>query len=100
MQRFNVLHRYASQVAAMDLGYAGGLEAVLAAKPKVAILLGADQGALKRTDLPNDCLVIYIGTLCPHLSTIPNYHPSPPLQSPYLLRMGACGVFCCCFSFN
>ncbi len=45
----------------MDLGYTGGLDEVKAAKPKVAILLGADQGALTRADLPEDCMVIYIG---------------------------------------
>ncbi|KAM7538342.1 hypothetical protein Aperf_G00000065485 [Anoplocephala perfoliata] len=60
-RRFNVLHRYASQVAALDLGYTAGLKGLRAAKPKIAILLGADQGALTRADLPEDCIVIYIG---------------------------------------
>ncbi|KAL5961603.1 NADH-ubiquinone oxidoreductase 75 kDa subunit mitochondrial, partial [Taenia solium] len=60
-RRFNVLQRYASQVAAMDLGYIPGLDALQAAQPKVAILLGADQGHLNRAHLPEDCMVIYIG---------------------------------------
>lgn len=62
-RHFNVLHRYASQVAALDLGYTPGLEGLRASKPKVAILLGADQGQLSRADLPEDCMVIYIGVL-------------------------------------
>ena len=32
---------------------------MVAAKPKVVWLLGADSGALKREDLPADCFVIY-----------------------------------------
>lgn len=60
-RRFNVLHRYASQVAALDLGYTAGLEGLRAAHPKIAILLGTDQGVLTRADLPEDCMVIYIG---------------------------------------
>merc|ERR1740131_24604 len=40
----NVLHRVASQVAALDLGYKPGVDAVREAKPKVLWLLGADAG--------------------------------------------------------
>jgi len=57
----NTLHRVASQVAALDLGYSAGVAEVVAAKPKVLWLLGADSGALKREDLPEDCFVIYQG---------------------------------------
>jgi len=57
----NTLHRVASQVAALDLGYGAGVADVVAAKPKVLWLLGADSGALKREDLPADCFVIYQG---------------------------------------
>jgi NADH dehydrogenase (ubiquinone) Fe-S protein 1 len=57
----NTLHRVASQVAALDLGYGAGVAEVVAAKPKVLWLLGADSGALKREDLPEDCFVIYQG---------------------------------------
>merc|ERR1712037_907547 len=57
----NTLHRVASQVAALDLGYGAGVAEVVAAKPKVLWLLGADSGALKREDLPEDCFIIYQG---------------------------------------
>ena len=57
----NVLHRVASQVAALDLGYNPGVAEVRQAKPKVLWLLGADAGAITREDLPEDCFVIYQG---------------------------------------
>ncbi|KAG0711003.1 NADH-ubiquinone oxidoreductase subunit, mitochondrial [Chionoecetes opilio] len=57
----NVLHRVASQVAALDLGYAPGVSKVRNAPPKVLYLLGSDEGAITREDLPADCLVIYQG---------------------------------------
>jgi len=57
----NVLHRVASQVAALDLGYKAGVTEALAAKPKVLWLQGADAGALTRDDIPEDCFVIYLG---------------------------------------
>lgn len=55
----NVLHRVASQVAALDLGYAPGVSKIRNAPPQVLYLLGADEGAITREDLPKDCLVIY-----------------------------------------
>ncbi|XP_038153316.1 NADH-ubiquinone oxidoreductase 75 kDa subunit, mitochondrial-like [Cyprinodon tularosa] len=57
----NVLHRVASQVAALDLGYKAGVEAIRKNPPKVLLLLGADAGCITRADLPKDCLVIYQG---------------------------------------
>merc|ERR1719166_551338 len=57
----NVLHRVASQVAALDLGWKAGVAEVRAAKPKVLWLLGADAGAITREDLPEDCFIIYQG---------------------------------------
>uniref|UniRef100_A0A0P4WLN3 NADH-ubiquinone oxidoreductase 75 kDa subunit, mitochondrial n=1 Tax=Scylla olivacea TaxID=85551 RepID=A0A0P4WLN3_SCYOL len=57
----NVLHRVASQVAALDLGYTPGVSKVRNAPPQVLYLLGADEGAITREDLPADCLVIYQG---------------------------------------
>merc|ERR1711990_778309 len=57
----NVLHRVASQVAALDLGYKSGVAEAREAKPKVVWLLGADAGAITREDLPKDCFVIYQG---------------------------------------
>uniref|UniRef100_A0A4W4GTV3 NADH-ubiquinone oxidoreductase 75 kDa subunit, mitochondrial n=1 Tax=Electrophorus electricus TaxID=8005 RepID=A0A4W4GTV3_ELEEL len=57
----NVLHRLASQVAALDLGYKPGIEAIRKNPPKVLFLLGADAGCITRTDLPKNCFIIYQG---------------------------------------
>ena len=61
----NVLHRVASQVAALDIGYQAGVSSVLEAKPDVLYLLGADAGAVTRADLPPNAFVIYqVQLLC------------------------------------
>ncbi|KAJ8282161.1 hypothetical protein COCON_G00046800 [Conger conger] len=57
----NVLHRVASQVAALDLGYEPGVEAIRKNPPKVLFLLGADAGCITRQDLPKDSFIIYQG---------------------------------------
>ncbi|XP_046350051.1 NADH-ubiquinone oxidoreductase 75 kDa subunit, mitochondrial-like [Haliotis rufescens] len=57
----NVLHRVASQVAALDLGYKAGVDHIRQNPPKVLFLLGADEGAITREDLPKDCFVVYQG---------------------------------------
>ncbi|XP_036401001.1 NADH-ubiquinone oxidoreductase 75 kDa subunit, mitochondrial-like [Megalops cyprinoides] len=57
----NVLHRVASQVAALDLGYKPGVEAIRKNPPKVLFLLGADAGCITRQDLPKGSLIIYQG---------------------------------------
>lgn len=57
----NVLHKVASQVAALDLGYAPGVERIRELNPKVLLLLGADECAVERSDLPKDCFIIYQG---------------------------------------
>lgn len=57
----NVLHKVASQVAALDIGYTPGLDKIRECPPKVLYLLGADEGAISKSDLPNDCFVIYQG---------------------------------------
>ncbi|KAK5861042.1 hypothetical protein PBY51_022468 [Eleginops maclovinus] len=57
----NVLHRVASQVAALDLGYKPGVEAIRKNPPKVLFLLGADAGCITRQDLPRDSFIIYQG---------------------------------------
>uniref|UniRef100_A0A8C4Q6N9 NADH-ubiquinone oxidoreductase 75 kDa subunit, mitochondrial n=1 Tax=Eptatretus burgeri TaxID=7764 RepID=A0A8C4Q6N9_EPTBU len=57
----NVLHRVASQVAALDLGYKPGVDAIRKGSPKVLYLLGADAGAISHEDLPKDCFIIYQG---------------------------------------
>lgn len=61
----NVLHRVASQVAALDLGYKAGVDAIRSNPPKVLFLLGADEGTITREDLPKDCCIIYQGTFMP-----------------------------------
>ncbi|NXC63667.1 NDUS1 oxidoreductase, partial [Aleadryas rufinucha] len=57
----NILHRVASQVAALDLGFKPGVEAIRKNPPKVLYLLGADSGCVTRQDLPKDCFIIYQG---------------------------------------
>uniref|UniRef100_A0A8C5QU91 NADH-ubiquinone oxidoreductase 75 kDa subunit, mitochondrial n=1 Tax=Leptobrachium leishanense TaxID=445787 RepID=A0A8C5QU91_9ANUR len=57
----NVLHRVASQVAALDLGYKPGVDTIRRSPPKVLFLLGADAGTITRQDLPKDCFIIYQG---------------------------------------
>ncbi|CAL4088981.1 unnamed protein product, partial [Meganyctiphanes norvegica] len=57
----NVLHRVASQVAALDLGFTPGVADIRNNPPKVLFLLGADEGALTREDLAADTIVIYQG---------------------------------------
>lgn len=53
--------RVASQVAALDLGYKAGVDAIRNNPPKVLFLLGADAGCITRADLPKDSLIIYQG---------------------------------------
>jgi NADH dehydrogenase (ubiquinone) Fe-S protein 1 len=57
----NVLHRVASQVAALDLGYAPGAQKIRDTKPKVLFMIGADESVISRSDLAKDCFVIYQG---------------------------------------
>uniref|UniRef100_A0AAR2J0N3 NADH-ubiquinone oxidoreductase 75 kDa subunit, mitochondrial n=1 Tax=Pygocentrus nattereri TaxID=42514 RepID=A0AAR2J0N3_PYGNA len=57
----NVLHRVASQVAALDVGYKPGVEAIRKNPPKMLFLLGADAGCITRADLPKDSFIIYQG---------------------------------------
>ncbi|CAF4789936.1 unnamed protein product, partial [Rotaria socialis] len=56
---FSVLHRYASQVAALDLGYKPDVKSIIDLKPSLLYLFGADEGLIKRQDLPKDCYIIY-----------------------------------------
>ncbi|GLV43195.1 NADH dehydrogenase (ubiquinone) 75 kDa subunit [Carabus blaptoides fortunei] len=58
----NVLHRVASQVAALDLGYTPGVASIRDSQPKVLFMLGADEGAITRDDIPKDCFVVYLGS--------------------------------------
>uniref|UniRef100_A0A3Q3N6P8 NADH-ubiquinone oxidoreductase 75 kDa subunit, mitochondrial n=1 Tax=Mastacembelus armatus TaxID=205130 RepID=A0A3Q3N6P8_9TELE len=57
----NILHRVASQVAALDLGYKAGVDAIRKNPPKVLFLLGADTGCITRDDLPKNSLIVYQG---------------------------------------
>lgn len=57
----NVLHRVASQVAALDLGYKAGVDYIRQNPPKVLYLLGADEEVITKQDLPKDCFIIYQG---------------------------------------
>jgi len=59
---FNVLHKTASQVAALDLGYKPGVEHIQNNPPSLIFLMGADEGAITREMLPKNCCVVYIGT--------------------------------------
>lgn len=57
----NVLQRTASQGAALDLGYRPGPDSARQAKPSLLYLLGADEGAVTRQDLPANCFIVYQG---------------------------------------
>lgn len=54
-------YRVASQVAALDLGFKPGVEAIRKSPPKVLYLLGADSGCITRQNLTKDCFIIYQG---------------------------------------
>lgn len=60
---FSCVFRVASQVAALDLGYKPGVEAIRKNPPKLLFLLGADAGCITRQDLPKDSFIIYQGQL-------------------------------------
>ena len=48
-------------MAALDIGYKPGVNAIRENPPKVLFLLGADEGTITRADLPKDCFVVYLG---------------------------------------
>jgi len=48
-------------VAALDLGYKAGVESLRENPPKFLYLLGADEQAVTREDLPKDCFIVYQG---------------------------------------
>lgn len=50
-------------MAALDLGYKAGVESLRENPPKFLYLLGADEQAVTRDDLPKDCFIVYQG-LC------------------------------------
>lgn len=55
----NLLHREASRVGALDIGFTNLSKEVDATKPKFVYLLGADE--LKNSDIPKDAFVVYQG---------------------------------------
>lgn len=55
------MQRSASTVGALDVGYTSNIDDILAAKPKVVFLLGADAGLVTPDKLPIDCTIIYQG---------------------------------------
>jgi NADH dehydrogenase (ubiquinone) Fe-S protein 1 len=57
---FNVLQRWASQVAALDIGYKSNPSALQQLKPKVLYLLGADE-TVERNENLKDTFIIYQG---------------------------------------
>ena len=48
-------------MAALDLGYKAGVESLRENPPKFLYLLGADEQAVTREDLPKDCFIVYQG---------------------------------------
>jgi len=48
-------------VAALDIGYKAGVEALREKPPKFLYMLGADEQAITRDDLPKDCFIVYQG---------------------------------------
>jgi len=59
---FNVLHKYASQVGALDAGLTPGVQAIKDLKPKVLFMLGADEGKVNAEDLAPGAKIIYLGS--------------------------------------
>jgi len=57
--QFNVLHRKAAQVGALDLGYKSEGQVAALSEAKLVINLGADEGVFKKKDGQT---VVYIGT--------------------------------------
>ncbi|XP_067125344.1 NADH-ubiquinone oxidoreductase 75 kDa subunit, mitochondrial isoform X2 [Centruroides vittatus] len=57
----NILHRVASQVAALDIGYKPGIQYIRDNPPNVLYLLGADEGIITKNDIPENCFIIFQG---------------------------------------
>jgi len=55
------MHKSASTVGALDLGYKTGVDHIKGRKPDVIINLGADEGLITRDDLSSSGKIIYIG---------------------------------------
>lgn len=55
------MQRSASTVGALDVGATSTVDEVIASKPKVLFLLGADDNGITRDKLPADTIIIYQG---------------------------------------
>jgi NADH dehydrogenase (ubiquinone) Fe-S protein 1 len=56
------IFQWASQVAALDIGYKAGVQSIVQQKPKILFMLGADEGRIKREQLNSkESFVIYQG---------------------------------------
>ncbi|VEU19334.1 DEKNAAC100778 [Brettanomyces naardenensis] len=55
----NLLHRQASRVGALDIGFYAPSKSVSETKPKVVFLLGADE--MEASSIPKDAFVVYLG---------------------------------------
>jgi NADH dehydrogenase (ubiquinone) Fe-S protein 1 len=56
---FNLLHREASRVGALEVGFHNNSKAAAQTKPKFIYLLGADE--VRNQDIPSDAFVVYQG---------------------------------------
>uniref|UniRef100_A0A1I7XLG4 NADH-ubiquinone oxidoreductase 75 kDa subunit, mitochondrial n=1 Tax=Heterorhabditis bacteriophora TaxID=37862 RepID=A0A1I7XLG4_HETBA len=57
----NVLHRWASQVGALDIGYKAGVSAIRAKPVKFLYMLGADEGKITKQNLDPQAFIVYQG---------------------------------------
>ncbi|KAK6029453.1 NADH dehydrogenase, G subunit [Ostertagia ostertagi] len=57
----NILHRWAGQVGALDVGYQAGTAAIRKKPIKFLYLLGADEGKVTRQNLDPSAFVVYQG---------------------------------------
>ncbi|KAJ8683657.1 hypothetical protein QAD02_019449 [Eretmocerus hayati] len=65
----NILHTNASQVTALDVGYAATLEDLKKNEPRIIFLLGADDSSIKREDFPKS-FIVYLGSHGDHGASI------------------------------
>lgn len=56
-----MLQRTAASVGSLDVGITNTVDDVIASKPKLLFLLGADDNQITRDKLPSDCVVVYQG---------------------------------------
>ncbi|KAJ1352469.1 hypothetical protein KIN20_008802 [Parelaphostrongylus tenuis] len=57
----NILHRWAGQVGALDVGYQAGTAAIRKKPVKFLYLLGADEGKVTRQNLDPSAFIVYQG---------------------------------------